>query len=147
MSVWVDATRCTGCGACVEVCPNGAITLTDGLAYIDDETCVDCGTCIGGCPEGAIQLVVQGELVSVQERRPPAIQQPSPLAETVGAAVVTVGAGLLMRGAGALTRALVRWITADTPREIRRSSSGSARSSTANGTRRGRRARHRRRGS
>jgi Fe-S-cluster-containing hydrogenase component 2 len=110
-TVWVDVARCTGCGACVEACPVGAIALVGGKARVDEETCTGCQACVNLCPEEAIQPVVQGELVVAPERPAPAIRQPSPLAETAGAAVAVAGAGLLTRAAGALARAVGRWLT------------------------------------
>ena len=109
-TVWVDVTRCTGCGACVEVCPTGAMALVDGKARVDEELCIGCGACADACPEDAIQPVVQGELVLAPERPAPTVYRPSPLAETAGAAVVVAGTGLLMKTAGALARAVGRWL-------------------------------------
>ncbi len=45
---------CTGCGACIEICPTEAITLKmDALgrkvAYIDKNKCIDCGSCVRKC--------------------------------------------------------------------------------------------------
>ena len=55
MPVTVDKEICIGCGACVGVCPTGAMTLDDdGKAKADPEVCVDCGACLGTCPMGAI---------------------------------------------------------------------------------------------
>jgi Fe-S-cluster-containing hydrogenase component 2 len=51
--VWVDSDSCTGCGACVEVCPVEAIALVDGKAHIDEETCIGCGACADECPQNA----------------------------------------------------------------------------------------------
>ena len=110
-TVWVDVTRCTDCGACVEVCPVGAIALVDGKARVDEELCTGCGACVDACPEGAIQPVAQGELILAPERPAPTVYRPSPLAETAGAAVVVAGTGLLMKAAGALARAAGRWLT------------------------------------
>ena len=112
-TVWVDVTRCTGCGACVEVCPVGAIALVDGKARVDEELCTGCGVCLDACPEGVIQpvITIQGELVPAPQRPAPTVYRPSPLAETAGAAVVVAGARLLVKAASALARAAGRWLT------------------------------------
>ncbi len=52
----VDPNRCTGCGTCVGVCPQGAASLRDGVASIDASLCRGCGVCIEECPAGAISL-------------------------------------------------------------------------------------------
>jgi len=52
----VDADRCTGCGACVEACPHGALTLRGGIASLDAQLCRGCGVCVDICPVGAISL-------------------------------------------------------------------------------------------
>ena len=37
----VDDSHCIGCGVCVDVCPEGAINLTDeDVAKIDQEMCI-----------------------------------------------------------------------------------------------------------
>ncbi|MGQ9583676.1 MAG: FAD-binding protein [Thermoplasmatota archaeon] len=54
MSVWIAAEECVGCGACVEACPTGSISVRDGKAAIDD-TCTACGACVEFCPQGAIK--------------------------------------------------------------------------------------------
>ncbi|MDD6319554.1 MAG: 4Fe-4S binding protein [Oscillospiraceae bacterium] len=46
--------ECVACGACVDACPVGAISLED-KAVVDASACVDCGACEGACPTGAIQ--------------------------------------------------------------------------------------------
>ena len=56
MAAKVNEELCTGCGACVEVCPVEAIRLSNGKAQIDGEKCVDCGVCVGECPTDAIRL-------------------------------------------------------------------------------------------
>jgi ferredoxin len=46
---------CTGCGACVESCPHGAITLSV-RAEIEPSLCTGCGVCVTKCPQRAIIL-------------------------------------------------------------------------------------------
>lgn len=50
-----DKTKCTGCGACRNVCPGDAISMVpdeEGFPYphVDDKKCIDCGKCIKVCP-------------------------------------------------------------------------------------------------
>jgi len=144
--VWVDMARCTGCGACVEVCPVEAIALVDGKARVDEKLCTGCEACADACPEGAIQPVVtvQGELVPAPERLAPTIYQPSPLVETAGAAVVVAGTGLLMKAAGALARAVGRWLARRSVATRPSVGSGTSPAGDRGGT--GRQRRHRRRG-
>jgi ferredoxin len=52
----VDKDNCVGCGACVDVCPNEAIKMVDGIAVIDPDACIDCGACVDACPNGAISM-------------------------------------------------------------------------------------------
>ena len=143
-TVWVDVAHCTGCDACVEVCPVGAIALVDGKARVDEELCTGCGACVDACPEGAIQPVAQGELILAPERPAPTVYRPSPLAETAGAAVVVAGTGLLMKTAGALARAVGRWLTRRSVATRPPAGSGASPAGDRGGT--GRQRRHRRRG-
>lgn len=49
----VDRSKCTGCGACENICPVGAITMeydNDGFLYPTvGENCIDCGKCMSSC--------------------------------------------------------------------------------------------------
>lgn len=56
MAAKVDAEKCTGCGACVDVCPVEAIKLHNELAIIDEDICTQCGLCVDECPNDAIGL-------------------------------------------------------------------------------------------
>ena len=56
MAVTIDKEKCTGCGACVDICPVDALKLEDDKAVVDPETCIDCGTCVDECPVEAITL-------------------------------------------------------------------------------------------
>ena len=56
MSAKVDTEKCTGCGACKEICPVEAITIVDDVAVVDESTCIDCGQCVEECPVDAITL-------------------------------------------------------------------------------------------
>lgn len=45
---------CIGCKKCEKTCPNGAVTVTDGVAEIDQSKCTSCGLCAEACPRGCI---------------------------------------------------------------------------------------------
>ena len=45
----VDPERCTHCGACVRLCPVGAIAPGDEL-NTDASICIRCCACVKGCP-------------------------------------------------------------------------------------------------
>jgi NAD-dependent dihydropyrimidine dehydrogenase PreA subunit len=56
MPAEVDAELCTACEACVESCPEEAISMQEDVAAVDQETCSDCGSCVDACPVEAITL-------------------------------------------------------------------------------------------
>jgi len=45
---------CIGCSKCLNVCPHGAITITNNLAFIHDDKCKLCRKCVEVCPTNSI---------------------------------------------------------------------------------------------
>ena len=56
---------CLGYGACVNVCPKGAIRVEDGLAVVDKRLCIGCGKCVAVCPRKLIRLVPAKAMIHV----------------------------------------------------------------------------------
>ena len=57
----VDASLCTGCGACAEACPVEAMTTVPAgdprvpkrrVARLDESACLGCGVCVPACARG-----------------------------------------------------------------------------------------------
>jgi len=55
MPAKVNKDECVACGACVDVCPEGAITVED-VAVVDEKKCLDCGACVDECPNNSISV-------------------------------------------------------------------------------------------
>ncbi len=52
-----DAPRCTGCGACVDVCPHGVFAQNGrSIRVVRADACMECGACQMNCPFGAIAV-------------------------------------------------------------------------------------------
>lgn len=51
---FVVSDECMGCGLCQEICPCGAITMTEGRPAWTKPQCVRCLGCLHRCPAGAI---------------------------------------------------------------------------------------------
>lgn len=68
-----DLDRCTGCGICVDACPEEAISLgpvgavrRGAIQYgeaiqVDEQKCSYCGVCVVMCPFNAMKLKIDGE--------------------------------------------------------------------------------------
>jgi heterodisulfide reductase subunit A len=54
----VDVAACSGCQACVGVCPFGAISFKEDekVAEVNQALCKGCGTCAANCPSECITL-------------------------------------------------------------------------------------------
>jgi Fe-S-cluster-containing hydrogenase component 2 len=55
--IFIDEDKCTGCGVCLEACPEGAIVLRDSAAAIERHLCTGCADCLAACPQAAIYEV------------------------------------------------------------------------------------------
>ena len=51
----VNRYKCGYCGACVGVCPTGALELVETWIEVNDD-CTRCGRCTSICPLGALEL-------------------------------------------------------------------------------------------
>jgi hydrogenase-4 component H len=58
----LDGSRCDGSAACIEICPTGAIQLSEMTWTLDVGRCIFCGACARVCPRDAIRLGGQVEL-------------------------------------------------------------------------------------
>jgi electron transport complex protein RnfB len=52
----VDGDACTGCGACLERCHFGALSVSDEVCAADYDRCLGCGACAPACPVDALAL-------------------------------------------------------------------------------------------
>lgn len=53
----VCSYACLGYGDCVNVCPEGAIAIENGVARVNPKVCVGCGICVRECPNHIIHLI------------------------------------------------------------------------------------------
>jgi dissimilatory sulfite reductase (desulfoviridin) alpha/beta subunit len=61
----VSDVACNQCGACVEVCREGAISLTGQAPVVDPGRCLFCGQCIPVCSTGTLQEAARGYRILV----------------------------------------------------------------------------------
>jgi heterodisulfide reductase subunit A-like polyferredoxin len=57
MRAIVDESLCTGCEACVGLCPTDAISMRGSIAKIIGPFCNGCGYCESRCGEEAIRIL------------------------------------------------------------------------------------------
>jgi len=92
--------KCVGCGACVNVCPPGALSLKDTVSEVggirrielDLGTCIFCGQCEDNClTEEGIHLTGEYDLASLnREEIYESIEKELLLCEMCGAVIGTV---------------------------------------------------------
>lgn len=96
----IDHAKCTGCLACIEACPSGALYATDEsgrplahpwrrkpVIHVDRHLCDTCGTCVKKCAAGAASLrkVVMRHAADTAENKEidtPSPRMPSWMADT-----------------------------------------------------------------
>lgn len=68
VNIYIDPRRCSGCGACEQVCPWDCIEGQPGYIHmLDDFDCVRCGKCAEVCETGAI-VITTGRVPRVPYR-------------------------------------------------------------------------------
>ncbi|MBN1353170.1 MAG: 4Fe-4S binding protein [Candidatus Omnitrophica bacterium] len=55
LKAFIDESKCTACGMCANICPQGAI-MVNNLARVNMTLCIGCGACVGVCPNKTIFL-------------------------------------------------------------------------------------------
>ncbi len=65
----LDKAKCSGCTACVNVCPKGCISMKpdeEGFLYphVEQSECVECGKCERHCPQ---HIPIRQELKAVKK--------------------------------------------------------------------------------
>jgi len=53
----ITKEKCTMCGNCILLCPEGCIVEVDGYPVIDYDFCKGCGLCANECPSEAIAMI------------------------------------------------------------------------------------------
>lgn len=53
---WIGS-RCIGCRTCLDVCPEGALSMDEYGLHINRDVCKGCGTCADECPSTALELM------------------------------------------------------------------------------------------
>lgn len=48
---------CTGCGACIDRCQMGALSLKEGSVSVNEKMCFGCGNCAAVCPTESLFMV------------------------------------------------------------------------------------------
>ncbi len=53
----LDRELCFDCGACISLCPTGALRMTEDFSVeLDEDKCVYCEVCIPACPARALKV-------------------------------------------------------------------------------------------
>jgi len=92
----VSPAKCIGCGACVDVCPEGAHKPGDDhRPEYHRELCTRCGRCVEVCYSGALEMI--GREVTVEEVMAE-LRKDAPFYQTSGGGVTVSGGEPLLQG-------------------------------------------------
>ena len=56
-TVHIDDNKCQRCYECINCCSNKALTLDNGIFVHDAYSCAYCEVCMDVCPNGAISVL------------------------------------------------------------------------------------------
>ncbi len=68
MKPQVDTSKCKNCSACLEWCPEGAISQFGSVTHIDPNNCIGCGECLTMCRHNAVKYNWATESAELQRR-------------------------------------------------------------------------------
>lgn len=114
---YIDTAKCTGCGDCVQICPQMAIILKDNKAHIDQNLCTECGSCLEMCVVGAI-CEVRAPAV-VRESTPVRVRPSYPLASKKQVAILAALTSLAPLAIDALSVLTKKWLLSSGERSNR----------------------------
>jgi electron transfer flavoprotein-quinone oxidoreductase len=101
MKIEIDATRCSGCGICQQVCPQMIVEVVDGTMQVHDQgRCMGCFGCEDECPSGAVRVLRAPLGVTEIEIEPPLEGVTSCDVAVVGAGPAGLGAAIACARAG-----------------------------------------------
>jgi NAD-dependent dihydropyrimidine dehydrogenase PreA subunit len=122
--IFIDEDKCTGCGDCLEVCPEeGAIALQEDKAVINRELCTSCAACMPACSERAIYEVEAAPVAA--ERAQPAQVARQPTLSRARPAIVSTLAAAAPLAVDAVVGLAKRWMEG---RSVARRTGGQAES-------------------
>ena len=100
------AEFCVGCGACIDVCTAGAVSLVEGKAATDRSLCNACGDCVATCPVEAREI--DGMAMTAGEVADAVVGDELFLRPQGGGVTISGGEVLAQSRFGAAVMALVR---------------------------------------
>lgn len=81
--------KCTGCGRCLNNCPNHALSVQDGKLVCDKKLCTQCGNCQKACLNDAVSF--SGIEMSVEEVKQAVLRDRDYYEESGGGVTISGG--------------------------------------------------------